>query len=524
MGTPITRAPRARKASSAPRKLGCSTSTVSPAATKTLAARSMPCWQPLVTHTVLAIDVQAALLQQIGDGGAQRGIAWRGADLQGAGALFREHVGQRLAQGSTGASSSAATLAANDTSARVAGQAQQVALRGRPRSGAAGWRKRRQGAAGLERRQRVFLGAQWRRGDECARGRSRRADSPRRPGACRRPPRSRASRRAGGQPAHGRQALARAERARLDPPPQLVHHLLPERIPPPRRAIERSARSRSRRRVPVARLYGLEAAISSTLAATTEPHPHRCARSRVEIEANQKFFFKRAARARDGTCCSLGDRPFATALLFAGDRSFATALLFAGDRPFATALLFAGDRPFATALLFAGDRPFATALLFAVGGPLVRDVNCQFAESRSWLRGMGVRASDDFDTAAARSVNVPMCAATETPRWCKSASRAGGVPASTAMSRPPEVWASARTRRWASVRRSDQSMKCSTEARLRRVPPGTTSLADEVPGVLEHGTASASMRAPTSPRAEHLGQVAEQAEAGHVGGRVDADR
>src|SRR5918911_220725 len=50
----MTRAPRARNASSAPRKLGCSTSTTSPAPTNTLAVRSMPCWQPLVTHTTLA--------------------------------------------------------------------------------------------------------------------------------------------------------------------------------------------------------------------------------------------------------------------------------------------------------------------------------------------------------------------------------------------------------------------------------------------------------------------------------------
>ena len=54
------------------------------------------------------------------------------------------------------------------------------------------------------------------------------------------------------------------------------------------------------------------------------------------------------------------------------------------------------------------------------------------------------------------------------------------------------------------------------------MPPGTTSRCDQRPTPSSStGTASASTRAPTSPRAEHLGQVAEQAEAGHVGGRVD---
>ena len=64
-------------------------------------------------------------------------------------------------------------------------------------------------------------------------------------------------------------------------------------------------------------------------------------------------------------------------------------------------------------------------------------------------------------------------------------------------------------------------MNDSTDARLRRVPPGTTSWRTKSQASSSTGTASASTRTPIATRAEHLGQMSEQPEARDVSRGVD---
>jgi hypothetical protein len=100
MGTPTTRAPRARNASNAP-KTRLLDGTASPAPTKTLAARSMPCWQPLVMHHLVRIDGQAALRQEAGDC-RSCSVGQAGVALAGRCAFLFQHVDSARRRDSTG--------------------------------------------------------------------------------------------------------------------------------------------------------------------------------------------------------------------------------------------------------------------------------------------------------------------------------------------------------------------------------------------------------------------------------------
>ena len=96
-----------------------------------------------------------------------------------------------------------------------------------------------------------------------------------------------------------------------------------------------------------------------------------------------------------------------------------------------------------------------------------------------------------------------------------------GCPGSSpTTSRPPEVWASARS---SSSSSSTSEARCGrTQSRLRRLPPGTNPSASDAPGPVDvrHRGGVEDRGRPARPH--HLHQVAEQPEAGDVGGRPQA--
>ena len=150
----------------APRKLGCSTSTASPGPTKTLAARSMPCWQPLVTHTVDASTASRTLLEQCGNRLSQWWIAFGRPHLKRVAAARPQDTVDGLTQRLDGRKVRSGDAGGRGTPLGRLARPQEVAISaGRALAAAAAKGQR---PARLERRQWVFFGRQWRRRDERA--------------------------------------------------------------------------------------------------------------------------------------------------------------------------------------------------------------------------------------------------------------------------------------------------------------------------------------------------------------------
>src|SRR5437899_4360886 len=182
--------------------------------------------------------MQSALFSEdAGDGGAQRLVALRSANLQGFCAVFREDVGQGASEGLDRCKIERGHAGGEGDQAGLARQPEQVAI------GGWAWRwllagEWRQRAGRFERRQRVLLGVQRRRGDERAPADLAAQIALLDQALVRARDRLRGDVQARRQTAYWRQSLARPEGARLHPPSQLVHQLLPERVASARGAIE----------------------------------------------------------------------------------------------------------------------------------------------------------------------------------------------------------------------------------------------------------------------------------------------